>query len=233
VATDAARFLETTRGVGARRLAIWVCLVGLPLAYEATGMLPGPSRFYAGDASYWFSGFEIRVVLAAIGLAAVAWALVRSRRGLATLGWPRHVPWWQAVIAAVLFLGCVALALHSPGTVSGSAAGASASTPATLLERWCQVVLVVVEAPIQELIWRGALITWLEPSLGTVGASLFAGASYLMFHPTFAVTWQMLVISGLLTCAYTGLYLWRRNLAPSILLHVLVLAGQLLVPVPS
>ena len=232
-AGPSAGYVAAAKGAGARRLAIWLCLVGLPLAYESSGLLPGASRFYGGDASYWFSGLDLRLALTLIGLLALVWGLHRSGRNLQSIGWPRHLSAWQIAIGAALVLGAVALAFTHPTTVSGASSGLSATTPVTHLERLWQVGLAVIEAPLQELIWRGALICWLEPSLGTGGAALFSGASYVMFHPGLAVTWQTLLISAFLTTVYTSLYLWRRSVLPSTLLHFLIVAGQLLAPVGS
>jgi membrane protease YdiL (CAAX protease family) len=231
--TGAAPFLARARGAGARRLAIWLCLVGLPLGYEASALLRGPATYYGGDHAYWFAGLDVHLVLTLVGLAAVGLGLWRSRRHPSTIGWPSRLRWWEWVGGGALVLGALLLAAHNPGGVSGSNVAASASTPATPLERFTFAGVALLEAVGQELIWRGALITWLEPSLGTAGAALFAGASYVFFHPAFTFTWGELLTSVLVAAAYTTLFLWRRSIGPPALLHFLVVAGQLLVPIPT
>lgn len=218
------------QGQRARRLAIWVCLVGLPLAYEFSGILPGPARFYSGDKAYWFAGLDVRAVLLAVGLAVVAFAMRQSGMGLADVGWPPRVRPWHVVVGGLLLAGAVLFALQHPGTVSPSQP-VSGSTPVTLGERVSFLGLAVAEAIGQEMIWRGALIRWLEPSVGTVGAALLAAASYVFYHAGFGLDFQTLRVVLPLTAVYTALVLWRKNLAPSTLLHFVVTAGQLTIPI--
>lgn len=218
------------RGQGARRLAIWVCLVGLPLAYELSGALPGVERFYEGDKAYWFAGLDVRLVLLMIGVGVVAFAMRQSGMGLAAVGWPARLRAWHVVVGVLLLAGTVLFALQHPGTVSPAQA-VSGSTPVTLGERVAFVGLAIAEAIGQEMIWRGALIRWLEPSVGTFGAALLAAASYVFYHPGFGMKWQTLRVLVPLTVTYTILVLWRKNLVPSVLLHFIVTAGQLTVPI--
>jgi membrane protease YdiL (CAAX protease family) len=239
-------------GAAARRVAIWVCLVGLPLGYEASDLLAGPHAFYSGDAAYWFSGLYVRLALTLLGLALVLWAALRSGGGaddpgaagsrgpwralaaaLAALGWPRGLRWWEAALGAAVFAGALALVFQHPATVSAQVSPVSASTPVSLLERASLLGVAVVEAPAQELIWRGALIRWLEPSIGMGGAALLSTASFVFFHPTFAVAWQGLAAAVPVAIAYAALFLWRRSIGPSAFLHFLIVAGQLTIPVAA
>ncbi len=231
--SGAAPFLAAARGAGARRLAIWVCLIGLPLGYEASALLRGPANYYGGDRNYWFAGLDVHLVLTLVGLAAVALGLWRSGRPLRSIGWPARLRWWEWAAGLALVAGALLMAAHHPGGISGSNASASASTPATDLERFSFAGVALLEAVGQELIWRGALITWLEPSLGTAGAALFSGASYVFFHPTFTFVWGQLLTGALVAAAYTALFLWRRSIGPPALLHFVIVAGQLLVPIPT
>lgn len=219
------------RGQGARRLAIWVCLLGLPLAYELSGVLAGPERFYQGDRAYWYAGLDVRLVLLAVGLAVVGVAMRQSGQGLSAVGWPARIRAWH-IIAGVVLLGLGLLfALQHPGTVSGAAPALSSSTPVTPTERLAFLALAAVEAIGQEMIWRGVLIRWLEPSVGPVGAALLAGFSYLFYHQGFGVEWRSLRVLLPLTALYTALALWRKNLVPSTLVHFVVTAGQLTIPI--
>ncbi len=227
----ASEYTAQARGAGARRLAIWVCLVGLPLAYELSGILRGPERFYGGDRAYWYAGFDVRLVLLAVGVAVVVYALWRSRMGLSAVGWPARVP-IPVWIGAVLLVGVgVLLAMHHPASVSSSVLPVSASTPVDPLERACLLILAVTEAIGQETIWRGALIRWLEPSVGTVGAVLLSGASYIFYHPGFGVQVKTLAVTIPVTAVYSALFLWRRNLLPSTFLHFVITVGQLTIPI--
>ena len=219
------------QGAGAKRLAIWVCLLGLPLAYEASTLLSGPGSFYSGDIWYWFSGFQVRLALCAVGAVVVAWALRRSGEGLADIGWPRRLRLWEVLGIGVVLAGAVAAVLHQPMHVSTQVAFVTASTPATPLERWALLLLAVVEALVQETIWRGALITWLEPSVGRFGAALLSAASFTFYHPGFTFNGMQLLVAGLIAVVYAALFLWRRSLGPCALLHFLLTAGQLLAPV--
>lgn len=230
---SAAAGAAASSGAGARRLAIWVCLVGLPLAYEASALLPGPDNYYGGDTSYWFSGLQVRLVLTLIGLAAVLWGVRCSGRGLTAIGWPQRLRWWQALLFGAVLVGSVLLALHQPARVSAQVSPVSASTPVTLLERLSLVGLAVVEAPAQELIWRGALIRWLEPSLGTGGAALLSTISFVFFHPTFVISWVVLRAAVPVALVYLGLLLWRRNIKACTFAHFVLVVGQLLLPVAS
>ncbi len=227
VARDVSR---RARGAGARRVAIWLCLVGLPLAYEASGFLPSVYHYYSGEADYWYAGLILRLVLVLVGVGIVGWALWRSGQSLADVGWPRPLRPWHLIVAGVLLVGALALALHQPGSVSTGALPASASTPVGLQERLWFWALSVCEAVGQELIWRGALIRWLEPSLGTVGAALLAGVSFVFFHQGFGMSWPTLRIVLPVTLVYTALFLWRKNVAPSTFLHFVLTAGQLSIP---
>ena len=221
----------TQQGNGAKRLAIWVCLLGLPLAYEASTLLSGPGSFYSGNIWYWFSGFQVRIALSVIGAAVVLWALRRSGEGLTGIGWPRRLRLWEILGIMVVLAGAVAVTLQHPAHVSTQVAFVTASTPATPLERWALLVLAVVEALVQETIWRGALITWLEPSLGRFGAALASAASFTFYHPGFTFNGTQLAVAALVAATYTLLFLWRRSIGPSAFLHFLLTAGQLLAPV--
>ncbi len=221
----------TRQGNGAKRLAIWICLLGLPLAYEASTLLSGPGRFYSGDIWYWFSGFQVRLALTAIGAASVAWALRRSGERLTDIGWPRRLRWWEVLGIVAVLAGAAAVALQHPAHVSTQVAFVTASTPATPLERWALLLLAVVEALVQETIWRGALITWLEPSLGRFGAALVSAASFSFYHPGFTFNGVQLAVAALVAVVYTLLFLWRRSIGPSAFLHFVLTAGQLLAPV--
>lgn len=219
------------RGNSAKRVAIWVCVLGLPLLYEASVLLAGPRAYYGGDGSQWFAGLNVRLGLLAIGAAAIAWALWRSGEGLASLGWPRRLRWWEVALLALTLAAAVALVFYRPPHVSPNVLKVSASTPVTLLERGWLVALSLLEAVVQETIWRGALITWLEPRLGTGGAVLVSVGSYVFFHPTFAFSWHTLLVGLPVALLYTGLFLWRRSLGPCAYVHFLLTVGQLLSPV--
>jgi membrane protease YdiL (CAAX protease family) len=229
----AAAYGRLARGAAARRVAIWGCLVVLPLADEASDLLPGAHNFYSGDAAYWYSGLDVRLVLALVALGLVLWGLRASGQGAAALGWPSPLRPWQVAVGLALLAGATALVFYHPPAVSDQVLPASASTPVTVAERACLVALAALEAPVQELVWRGAMITWLEPSLGTGGAALLSVASFVFLHPVFGLTWGTLHTVLPLALAYTALFLWRRSLVPGTLLHFVVTAGQLTVPVAA
>lgn len=218
-------------GDRAKRIAIWVLLLGLPLAYEASDLLAGPRAYYGGDRTRWFAGLDVRLILTALGLGVLLWALRAAGEGLTSIGWPRRIPVWQAIVLVLVLAGGVAAVFYHPPTVSPVAAKVAASTPFTLLERAWVLVMAAAEALVQELVWRGALITWLEPRLGSGGAALLSAASFIFFHPAFGLTWQGLRVALPITAAYTFLFLWRRSIGPSAFLHFLLTAGQLLSPV--
>ncbi len=217
-------------GAAARRVAMWCCLIGLPLAYQASDLLPGAHNLYSGDADYWYSGFYVRLVLSAVGAALVLWSLVRSRQRASSVGWPRRLSACEWIVGAALLAGAVALVFHNPGTVSREVLPVSAWTPVGLRERLLFLALALVEAPAQELVWRGAMITWLQPSIGTGGAALISTASFVFFHPTFNMQWHTLLAVVPVALIYTLLMLWRRDLRWPVLLHFLISVGQLTVP---
>lgn len=218
-------------GSSAKRIAIWVLLLGLPLGYEGSDLLAGPHAFYGGDQSRWFAGLDVRLVLMVVGLAVVLWALRRSGEDLHSIGWPRGLRLWEIVMVVLTLAGGMALVFYHPPTMSSQVATITASAPVSLLERGWLLVLAVGEAVVQEIIWRGALITWLEPRLGTGGGALLSVASYVFFHPAFGLSWGALRVALPVACLYTALFIWRRSLGPSTYVHFLLTVGQLLTPV--
>jgi len=223
--------MRQAQGAAAKRLAIWVCLLGLPLGYEASDLLAGPHAFYGGDQGRWFAGLNVHLALMAVGLAVVLWALRRSGDALVTIGWPRRLRAWEVVVLGLTLAGAIALVFHHPQTVSSQVAIVTASAPVTVLERAWVVGLGVAEALVGELIWRGAMITWLQARLGTGGAALLSGMSYIFFHPQFGLSWGSLRVALPIALIYTSLFLWRRSIGPSGYLHFLLTVGQLLAPV--
>ena len=230
-AQPATEHISRVRGQAARRLAIWICLLGLPLAYEFSAVLPGPMRFYEGEKAYWYAGLDVRLVLLAVGLAAVAAAMRLSGQGLADVGWPPRLRAWHIIVGVALLGLGVVLALQHPASVSPAVQPVSGSTPITVGERLAFLGLTVAEAIGQEMIWRGVLIRWLEPSVGPVGAALLAGFSYMFYHPGFGIDFRTLRVLLPLTAVYTALVLWRKNLVPSTILHFVVTVGQLTIPI--
>ena len=217
-------------GAAARRVAMWCCLIGLPLAYEASDLLPGAHNLYSGDADYWYSGLYVRLVLSAVGAALVLWALWRSRQQPSSVGWPQRLRTWEWIAGGAVLVGAVALVFYNPGTVSRDVLPVSAWTPVGLRERILFLVLALVEAPAQELVWRGAMINWLRPSIGNGGAALISTASFVFFHPTFSMQWHTLLAVVPVALLYTLLAMWRSDLRWPVLLHFLVSIGQLTVP---
>lgn len=231
MAAPLAQNVRQMRGAAAKRGAIWICLVGLPAAYEASNLLSGPRTYYQGDRYAWFSGLDVRLALTAIGLAAVLWALRRSGEGLVSIGWPKRLRWWEWALCGLVLVGGVVAVFYHPPSVSVLELHVPVSTPITLLERAWLLPLAMAEAVVQELVWRGAMITWLEPSVGTGGAVLLSGLSYLFFHPVLGLTWGTLRLALPLVALYTLLFLRRRSVGPSAFIHYLLTAGQLLSPV--
>lgn len=219
-------------GEGARRLALWVMIVGLPLAYEWSGHLTGPRAYYGGNPAYWFAGLQVKLVLMGVGAAAVALGMGRGRGGLAALGWPARLRGWEvAVMAATLLLALAIALFYHPAVVSAQVYGVTASTPLNLLERVSLVGVALADALVQETVWRGAVVAWLRPHFGGFLAIGLSVASFVFFHPAPGWRWGQALVLLALALLYTGLVAWRRSLLPSIYLHFVLAAGQLLVPV--
>ncbi len=219
-------------GDGARRAAIWIMVVGLPLAYEFSGRLAGPRNFYGGDAAYWFSGLQVKLVLMAVGALALAMGLRRSDGGLAAIGWPVRCAAWQIALMAATLLGALALALfYQPPAVSSAVYGVTASIPVGTLERLSLVGVALADALVQESIWRGAVIAWLRPYFGNVLPPAMSVASFLLFHPAFGWQWGRLVLLLPLTLFYTLVVIRRGSILPAVYVHFVLAAGQLLAPV--
>jgi membrane protease YdiL (CAAX protease family) len=219
-------------GSGAKRLALWLGLVGLPLAYEESAHLAGPRAYFSGQPAYWFSGLQVDLALTAVAAALVAFVLWRDGEPLASVGWPRRLPAWQWALGAVtVALALLAALAYHPPTVA--AEGITASAPVGALERVSLVGVAAAEALGQETFWRGAVIAWLKPVTGVGVAVAASVASFVFFHPPAGFSWTQLAIRLPLTLAYTALALGRRGVAPAAYLHFLVTAGQLLAPVPG
>jgi membrane protease YdiL (CAAX protease family) len=219
-------------GRGARRLALWLLLVGLPLAYEASDRLPAPHAFFSGDAAYWFAGFHTDLVLMGGAAAVVAFALWQSRQGLESIGWPRRLPLWSAALLVATVLGALALAaFYHPPTVSAQVYGVTASAPVTRPERLALVAWALVDAVVQESVWRGAVLAWLSPAAGRALAVALSAVSFGFFHPVLGWAWGQLALRVPLALLYSGLVLWRKNIGPAAYLHFVLSAGQLLAPV--
>jgi len=231
VSEEATARMREAAGARGKRLAIWFCLLVLPLGFEASNLIAGPHAFYGGDKSRWFAGLDVRLALTAASLAVILWSLRRSGESLQSIGWPRRLRAWEIALIVLVLAGATAAVFYHPPTISPLASKLTASTPVTLLERGWLLVLAVAESLVQELVWRGAMITWLEPRLGTGGAALLSVASYVFFHPTFGLSWQALRVALPVAALYTFLFLWRRSVGPSALVHFILTAGQLLSPI--
>ncbi len=219
-------------GEGARRLALWVMVVGLPLAYEWSDHLTGPRAYYGGNPAYWFAGVQVKLVLMAAGAAALAIGIGRGRGGLAALGWPARLRGWEiAVMACTLLLALAVALFYHPAVVSARVYGVTASTPVNLLERVSLVGVALADALVQETVWRGAVVVWLRPHFGGFLAIALSVASFVFFHPAPGWRWGQALVLLALALLYTGLVAWRKSLLPSIYLHFALAAGQLLVPV--
>lgn len=222
------------QGSGAKRLALWVALVGLPLAEEFSDRLPGERAYLLGDPSRWFAGLQLDLALAAVGAAVVAFVLWRDREGLASIGWPARLPHWQLALAAgTIGLAVIAALFYRPPTVSTALVSVSASSPVTRLERISLVGAATAEALVQETLWRGAVIAWLRPVVGAAGAVAVSTASFVFLHPHLGIGWAQLALRLPLALLYAALARWGRNVAPSAYVHFLLTAGQLLAPLPG
>lgn len=229
MATESA-YGRMAAGAAARRVAMWCCLIGLPLVYQASDLLPGAHNLYSGNSAYWYSAFYVRLGLSLAGGALVLWALARSGQPARSVGWPARLSAWEWVVGGLMLAAAVALVFYNPGVVSRSALPVSAWTPVGLPERALFLLLALIEAPAQELIWRGAMITWLETSIGAGGAALVSTVSFIFFHPTFSMSWHTLLAVVPVAAIYALLFLWRRSLRLPVLLHFLIVVGQLTIP---
>lgn len=231
-AVGASEALRARASAGAKRWGLWALVVGLPLAYEFSGRLPGLRAYDGGSPAYWFAGLQVQFVLLAVAAAVVALVLLRGREGLASVGWPARMTPWHIAVGLAGVLGAVALAVYfQPAAVSTQIYGVTASTPVDVTERVALVVLALVAALVEETVWRGAIIAWLRPNLGLFAAAALSALSYAFYHPGLAWQWNVMFLQLLMAAVYTLLAVWRKNIGPAVFLHFLLVAGQLLAPV--
>ncbi len=217
-------------GEGWKRLTIWVIIVGLPLGYIFSNILPGAKLYYSGMAAYWYTGLDVRLVLVLIGTALLWYTLRRSGERWSDIGWPvRFSPWVIALFAVTL--GAFLLAALNPPGGTIAIGNVPASIPVNTMERLAFLGLAIIEGVFQELLWRGAALTWLRPVIGDVAATLLTMVSFIFFYPHLALGWSGLLVQVLVTSLFTALVLWRGNVGASVYAHFVVTAAQLLAPI--
>ncbi len=226
--SDARTFVRPA-GEGWKRLTIWVVIVGFPLIYGMSRLIPSLRAYYAGQAGYWYAGLDIRLFFVVVG-GLLLWQTMRaSHLRLSDIGWPRFRPW--ALGLFVLTLGAFFLvALHPIGGTEPYTK-LSASTPIGTMERLSFLGLAVADAILQELLWRGAMLTWLRPVIGDVAAVLLCTVSYVFFYPQLGFGWSWLAAKVPVAVILMALVLWRKNVGTSVYVHFMVSALQLLGPI--
>lgn len=211
---------------GARRGAglPLLVLVGFPPLYFANALSPWSRRFFVeGDASALFAVFGGIAALHWL-TALVAWRVLRadglSLRDAGLISHPRI-----DVTCALIFLAAAALAIAlraaaGPGEPLWQIPPANLRLE-TLSQRLFWVFLSATAACCEEFVYRGVGIALLRRrgfravtcvALTTLSWTFIHGFGAIAFFPGYLLVGSI----------FASLYLWRRRLAPVMLLHGLV-----------
>lgn len=151
------------------------------------------------------------------------------------------VPWRPYVVALTLVtLGFVLAILARPGgmfSLSGGAAprGALAAfLPTTGAERLTWLLLSLSAAVTEEYLYRGFLISrlgaWMQGRVGL--AFLLSCVAFGLAHNGWAQSARGLIMRTVLGAILGALFLWKRSILPSVVLHYLSNAVAALTAVP-
>jgi membrane protease YdiL (CAAX protease family) len=119
-------------------------------------------------------------------------------------------------LLALIMLPLMSLAVHRPEPPDLITQLTSSSRSAL----WAWIISAVLLAPpVEELMFRGALLGGLGESWSVRGAAVVSGALFWLMHGPEFVHWPVAVAIGLLTILATRLRLQSGALGPSIALH--------------
>lgn len=199
-------------------------VVGLALALGGPALLALAAGALASDAHAVATSLLAQLVLWALLAAVVAIALGPERQPLASLGL-RPLAFsslvWGLIGAAVLVYAVIPLATRLlsltglPGFERGLAR-------VHALPLWLRIGAVATGGVVEEVLYRGYAITRLEALTGsplfaaTSSVLVFALAHWPFWGPGPVLTF---VVSGGFAAAW---FLWRRDLAANIVMHVVV-----------
>jgi membrane protease YdiL (CAAX protease family) len=217
-------------------------LAGQAVVWTIVGVIAATRTGQGGDRSDLLKAISAFIPIALPGslvAGAIALLLVlgnwRKRLGNASLGsllglsWgaPRQV--LNGVLAgaalAMFVLPLMSLMAERPEPPDLLTQLAGSSRAALLA--W-MISAVLLAPPIEELMFRGALLGGLADTGNIRAAALISGAMFWLMHGPEFVHWPAAVAIGLLTILATALRLRHRSLGPAIAAHFgynLVLAG--------
>jgi membrane protease YdiL (CAAX protease family) len=117
---------------------------------------------------------------------------------------------------ALLILPLMSIVARKPGPpdIMTQLAGSSNAT----LEAW-MISAVLLAPPIEELMFRGALLGGIASTWNVRAGALVSGTTFWLMHGPEFVHWPAALAIGLLTILATGLRVRSRSLGPSIAAH--------------
>ena len=215
VAPSAARQLTAPRLLG-----LTLALTG-PLLYSLV-VAPRLLKPLVDPVTYGLIGLLVMWLLTG---SVVTIALAWERKPLPWLG-VRRLSWGMALLGVGLGVVCslaVPALAHLARLAFPARPGQTVADIATQLPAWLILCGVITAACTEEVLYRAYVIQQLRELTGSawVGATV----SLFVFVAQHLATWNISHVLGVvlpLGLALTGLYLWRRNLAFVILIHLVI-----------
>jgi membrane protease YdiL (CAAX protease family) len=153
----------------------------------------------------------------------IAYVLVVERRPLASIG--LRPPTWRSavygVLGAVVALGGIVAIYLVVYPLLGQSANEPGLRAAEAMPAWLNALIVLRAAVFEEIVYRGFILERLAELTGVrwLGA-LLSLIAFTLAHLT-SWGWAHLLVAGYGGLVLTGLYLWRRDLATTMIAHAL------------
>jgi membrane protease YdiL (CAAX protease family) len=195
-------------------------IVGLVLALLGPPLVAFAFRKVSPGVLPW--NFAAQCCLVCVALAVVLIVRWGERRGLSTVGVraPRLDSLAWAVLLTVANIFVVAPMMQATMSLLGSHGFAATVREIARLPVWYRVAIIVVDATIEELLYRGYALDRLAVVLRSQAAAVVLSSA--IFAYAHAPLWGVGVATALLLPALLAgtFYLWRRDLSTMIAAHI-------------
>lgn len=200
---------------------LWLILAGIPAVYWINGFMPWSYGLFVQQDHRFFVPFMISIcVLHWASLLVTVATVHRTGAGLEEIG-----VFWSPLRLLILIgivvaagIGWIVLRGTWPATETPQAW--QLMYPWSMVER-CFFVFVSLTAGIcEEVVYRGFAIRALQArGMRTWKAVSLAALSFVLMHGLYGVFASPFLILGALV--FSGLFLWRKSLAPGMYVHAL------------
>lgn len=197
-------------------------LIGLPAIYIVNSLMPWSLGLLRRHEHAFFFQFWCSIALLHwSSIALIIILLKRKGAELKDIGLNLSPLQIALMIGIPLVIGGTLIMLRKMGIDHGSQTPEVVS-PATVKERWFWIFMSFTSGFCEESVYRGFAIRALQGlNIRTWIAILIATLSFVLMHGVSVLTPVPFVIIYVAGLFFSGLFIWRRNLTPGIILHTL------------